>query len=363
MKILFVITGLGMGGAEIQVVSLADRLSKLGHEITVISITGQQKVFFNDKKINVINLDSNKTIKSFFLMIFRIKRILKEINPDIVHSHMVHANLISRLLRLTTKINRLVCTAHSTNEGGRIRSIAYRSTNFLCDYFTNVSNVASQTFVNKGIVKEGGIHCVYNGIDTEKFTFNSSSRDKIINEFKISKKDRIFIAVGRFTDPKDYPNLLSAYVTLVKKNDHTHLIIVGDGPLRADIERFITQNDLGNSITLTGVRSDIAELMSASDFFILPSKFEGFGLVVAEAMACNRLVIATDSGGVKEVLGGHGFLVEAQNSLALSASMQEALFLSDETYRSITSQARIYVLNNFSLDNIVQQWLNIYNEK
>ena len=100
--------------------------------------------------------------------------------------------------------------------------------------------------------------------------------------------------------------------------------------------------------------------MSAADVFVLSSAWEGFGLVVAEAMAAERVVIATDSGGVAEVLGGNGFLVAARDSEALAESMQAAAALSDESANEYGRKSRQYIVEKFGLNSVVDRWEAIY---
>jgi len=101
--------------------------------------------------------------------------------------------------------------------------------------------------------------------------------------------------------------------------------------------------------------------MSASDVFVLSSAWEGFGLVVAEAMACERVVVATDCGGVSEVVGSEGFLVEPNNNILLAQALDKALDLSDDERSSIGVSARKRIIDNYSLSANVEAYLKLYN--
>ena len=100
--------------------------------------------------------------------------------------------------------------------------------------------------------------------------------------------------------------------------------------------------------------------MSASDAFVLSSSWEGFGLVVAEAMACERVVVATDCGGVSEVVGSNGFLVEPKNSILLAEALNKALDLSDHERSNIGVAARQRIIDNFSLEANVDAYFKLY---
>ena len=125
---------------------------------------------------------------------------------------------------------------------------------------------------------------------------------------------------GRFLELKDYPNLIRAFAQVRTRKPGIKLAIVGDGPLKADLEAVMNSLGVTDDVHLLGVRHDIPELMSACDVFVLSSASEGFGLVVAEAMACERIVVATDCGGVREVVGNAGLLVPLQDPEKLASA-------------------------------------------
>ena len=172
MKLLFVITGLGMGGAENQVVNLADKLSNKGYDVCISYILEPEIVIPKSKNIKLIWLGGDKTLSGMIKAYFNLVKLIKTFKPSIVHSHMFHANIITRFTKILTNIPKLICTAHSKNEGGKIRMFLYRGTNFLGDFFTNVSQEAVQTFEEKNAVKKNQMIAMHNGIDTNKFIFN-----------------------------------------------------------------------------------------------------------------------------------------------------------------------------------------------
>lgn len=363
MKILYVITGLGQGGAERVVCDLADSMFSKGYEVKIVYLTGDAVTRPTHRKIELIKIDLDNLLllpKSYL----KLSRIIKKYKPDIVHAHMVHANLLSRLIRITTPINKLICTAHNSNEGGTMRMLAYRTTHNLADLTTNVSHEATIAFEDKRATPKNGMQTVYNGISLEKFKYVPEARLRLEKELNLTKDHKIILAVGRFNEQKDYSNLLNA-ISLLKKeiNYPFKVIIAGDGELRSLIEETIDSLTLKEDVILLGRRTDISKLMSAADLFVLPSKFEGFGLVVAEAMACECLVVATDCGGVAEVLSNPDFLVEPSDSIALSNKIKYALNIRPSIKKTVIQKNKRYVQDNFSLDNIANEWVDLYNEK
>ncbi|MCO8114708.1 glycosyltransferase [Acinetobacter lwoffii] len=362
MKILYVITGLGQGGAERVVCDLADQMHQRGHSVKIAYLTGDVFTKPRCPEIELIKINLN-SLWLFPLAYIKLSKVIRIFKPDVVHSHMVHANIFTRLVRITTSIKKLICTAHNSDEGGRWRMLAYRFTHNLADLTTNVSNEAVQAFIEKKAVPDSDIITTYNGIDLSRFFYNSEAKNKILNELNININSYLILAVGRFSEQKDYPNLLQAFKTLKNKSTgDIKLIIAGDGELRSEIESIIDELGLKQEVFLLGRRNDIPDLMSAADLFVLSSKYEGFGLVVAEAMACNTLVVATDCGGVAEVLNNDDFLVPTSNSKALADKMCYALTL-DEKQKSENIIKNIrHVEQNFSLEEKVKQWIHIYHE-
>ena len=361
MKILFLITGLGIGGAERLVLDLADQLSTRGHQIRIAYLVGPARLLPNNPDIKVVSIGISKSPFGFARGYLRLRQLIRDFKPDVVHSHMVHANLLARLVRLTTKIPRLICTAHTTNEGGRLRMLAYRLTDSLADIFTNVSKEAVVALEAKGAAPPGRMLVVFNGSDTQKFSPDCLTRESVRERFEVGS-DKIILAVGRLVEAKDYPNLLSAFAKIASRIKNVKLWIIGDGPLREFLESLVAELGLGERVTFLGIRldHDIPDLMRAADVFVLSSAWEGFGLVVAEAMATERVVVATDSGGVKELVGDCGLLVAPQNSEALARALEKALNMSPEQVKILGEKARRRIVENFSLDSLVDRWLEIY---
>jgi len=362
VRILYVITGLGNGGAERVVCDLANEMFRKGHDVKIAYLTGDALTKPDYKEIELIKANLND-FKSLLPTYIRLAKIIRKFRPDVVHSHMVHANILMRLVRVTTPIKKLICTAHNSNEGGALRMLSYRVTHNLANISTNVSQEATEAFEAIGAVPNNGMQTVYNGIDLEKFNCIPEAREKLEEELDLTEDFRIILAVGRFNEQKDYPNLLKAISLLKKEITYPFkVIIAGDGELRNLIEDMIASLDLKKEVVLLGRRSDIPELMSAADLFVLPSKYEGFGLVVAEAMACECLVVATDCGGVAEVLNNSEFLVPPADAAALKNKMKYALELQGKDKSIVINRNLNHVQEKFSLKDIIEKWTILYYE-
>jgi glycosyltransferase involved in cell wall biosynthesis len=363
MKIVLLITGLGRGGAERQVCDLADQFATLHHEVIIVYLTGEAAILPTNPSIRVIGMGMNKTVWSFLVTYIRIRTLIQSFHPDVLHTHMVHANIIGRLLRLFTTIPRLICTAHSTNEGGKLRMLVYRVTDSLCDLSTNVSQEAVNSFIEKKAVPPKRMIAMVNGIDTKKFVFDPIAREQLRSEENISDSTHLLLCVGRLMKEKDYPNMLQAFQSIYQKNNDTCLWIVGIGEELSVLLKMAEELGIQHKVKFLGLRHDIPELMSACDIFCLSSLYEGFGLVVAEAMSCERIVVATDCGGVKEVIGKCGILVPPNSPEGLAQGIEQALQFSSLEKRTLGNSARRRIVENYSIETIAQRWLSLYSSE
>ncbi|RRD91305.1 glycosyltransferase [Conchiformibius steedae] len=364
MKILYVITGLGLGGAEKCVLSLAEAMCQRGHDVKIAYLTGKVVLKPKYTEIDLISLKPH-SFRHIFCSFYKYLKLIESFRPDVVHSHMVHANIFARIGRLFKPIPKLISTAHSSNEGGRFRMLAYRLTHNLSDITTNVSQQAVLEFENRGAVPKHGMVVVYNGIDIEKFSvIKPFNKREYLELLGLDTNKKVLLAVGRLEEPKDYPNLIQALELIKRKEIYNwQMVIVGSGTLKNEIETLIQSLGLAQEIKLIGMRYDISELMNIADIYVLSSKFEGLPTVLIEAMACEKFIVATDCGGITEILGSTGILVPPQNYIYLAKAIERALNLSEQEVYENGKYARNRVKKLFSSESYIKNWLELYEYK
>ena len=358
MKILYIITGLGQGGAERVVCDLADAMCAKGHTVKIAYLTGSVLTKPKSDTIELIpiNLTGIKGLPSAY---FKISQVIRSYRPDVVHSHMVHANILTRLVKLSVPIKKLISTAHNSNEGGSFRMMCYRATHHLSDLTTNVSRTAVQEFERKHAVPAGEMRAVYNGIDFEYFRYEQSAKNEVLQELSLDSTYKVILAVGRFNSQKNYPNLLHSMKILKDKTTVPFkLLIVGDGELRDEIEKQISNLGLNHDVVLLGRRSDIPRLMSACDVFTLSSDYEGLPTVLIEALACKSQIASTDAIGVREVVANFAEIVPIRQPQLLAEAIELKLNNSSQNIAGFE-----HAKKHFDLEAITEQWISIYNEK
>ena len=363
MRVLYCITGLGIGGAEAVTIDIANKMVAFGAEVTLMYLTGKnEQVARIDKRIPVLGLGMGKNIFSFFKAQRKAKTFILHWQPDVVHTNMVHANLFCRLLRLHCHIPLLICTEHNKNIEGRMRMLLYRITDCLSDINTNVSEEATQFFIRQKSFSANKSFTIYNGIDLMKFAPCREKGYSIRKKHTIEEKDFVFLNVGRLMPAKDQKNLITAFHSLSGVYPEVKLLIVGEGELRNDLEQYIADLNLGDRITLVGNQQKVADYYNAADCFVLSSAWEGFGIVLAEAMACELPVIATDSGGCSEVVDDIEYMIRRQDSGALFLKMKQVYEMSEESRRILGRHNRGKAMR-FDINRICRQWTDIYEGK
>ena len=296
--------------------------------------------------------------------VFRLAGIVRRFRPDVVHSHMFHANLLARVVRLLVPMPVLICTAHSIDEGGRFRMLLYRLTDRLCDFTTQVSEAGRARYLSIGAARKAALTVVPNGIDVAAYRVDAATRQEVRQREGL---DRAFawIAVGRLERAKDYPNLLAAFRLVVDAGiGDAALLIVGDGPLRNSLLEQAGRLELSRSVRFLGERLDVARWLCAADALVLSSAWEGFGLAVGEAQLAGLPVVATDCGGPREVLApGAGSLVPPGVPQALAEAMIGVMKASAAARRDMGERGRRHVASRFSLERIVEQWAALYTKE
>ena len=358
MNIIYVITGLGIGGAETQVCNLADEFSKLGNQVTIIYLTGEKVVTPSNSDVNIIALNMDKSILCVFKAFSKLVKLIKIIKPDVVHTHMVHANLFTRIARIFSSIPLLISTAHNSNEGGKLRMLTYRFTDKLADITTNVGQESVNAFIKAKAAPENRIISMPNGINIDLFKASSDIKNDVRAKLQLKHNQKMVVAVGRNDVQKDYPNMLNA-ISLLPSNENFKLFIVG-----LDVEELqpeIVKLGVSNNIELLGLRKDVDQLMAAADILLMSSAWEGLPIVIGEAMASECNIVTTDAGGCKEWLTHSEAPVPVKNSQALADALQSKLTLNDEDLTTIGKANRNHIVQQFSLAGIVAKWDVMYN--
>lgn len=364
LRIQFLTTSLMRGGAEIQVMLLACALKERGHEVEVISMIEPEALTeeLAAKRIPVVSLRM-KQGHTDPGAVFRLRHHIHKFEPDVVHSHMVHANLLARVTRLITRMPVLISTAHSTHEGSRLFDLAYRFTDRLATLTTNVSAAAVQRYVEARLAPENRIRIMPNGIHTDTFCESPLKRDQTREVLRLGSSF-CWLAAGALHESKDYPTLLQAFALVIHEKPGVRLLIAGEGPELAKLKQLIMDLHLTDNVTLLGLRSDIAALMNAADAYVMSSVWEGLPLVLLEAAASSLPMVVTRVGGNAEIVeeAANGSVVPASDPYSLAAAMLQLQQAPAAERAGMGERGRTLVTRKYEIGQVAPAWLDVYRE-
>jgi len=368
--IAHVIYRFGMGGLENGLVNIINHLPDDQYQHVIICMT-DHNVFSSRLNKPVDIYDMHKKPGKDFMLYFRLWKLFRKIKPDIVHSRNMSA-LESQLpaflagvpIRIHGEHGRDVHDLDGHNK--RYQSIRkfFRS---IIDYYIPLSNDLERYLKNTIKIKKNKIVTICNGVDTEKFQYQKQADLTVPDLPSGFIKDGTIVigTVGRLETVKDQPNLLEAFIELLKSPEVTDkdikLILVGDGSLKEQLQERVEAAQLQNKVWLTGARDDVPELMNLMTLFVLPSLAEGISNTILEAMACGLPVIATDVGGNTELIvnGQTGGIVPRADPGAIKEKCLQYIE-SPELLQKHGQAARKRIEEKFSIINMVQNYHNVY---
>jgi glycosyltransferase involved in cell wall biosynthesis len=365
IPIVYMITDLSTGGTPTALLRLLSGIDRTKYDPTVISFYSKDSFIFNEiMDLNIPVIDLGLTQKWRIDAFWKIKKILKEIHPTILHTWLFHANITGRIFGRFNKVPLIIASRRSTNIGGSWREILMRETSGMNDKIIAVSEAARKAEIDSSKVPHDKVVTIYNGLDPSPFrTVSNEARQTLRNSMGIPDDVILLGSVGRLHPAKGFNDLITAMELLGRKTRSTQLVIVGEGELKDQLKHQVQKSNLDGRIMFTDIRNDIPEILSAFDIFLSPSLWEGLPNVVLEAMAAGKPVVATSVGGTPEVVvdGLTGLLVPPHKPKALANS---TLFLCEnpKIQKSMGQAGRERVIKHFSIEQMVKQTEELYHE-
>jgi glycosyltransferase involved in cell wall biosynthesis len=297
--------------------------------------------------------------------IARLAAVFRAMRPDVVHSHMVHANLMARAARLVASVPLLVCSAHSIDEEGWWREVGYRLTDPLCDVTTNVSRAATERYRRLRLAAPSRLECVPNGIVVERYAAVPDLRHQTRVSLGVADGDMVWLAVGRMDPPKDPVTLVRAFAKHAAHDVHARLILAGSGTLEGATRDAIAELHMHDRARMLGARDDIPALLGAADAFVLSSRWEGLPMVVLEAGAARLPIVATAVPGTVELVqdGVTGVLAEPGDVESLAAALARVAAMTEDQWGKMGRAAAAQAQAAYDMDQVLDRWEELYDRR
>jgi glycosyltransferase involved in cell wall biosynthesis len=360
-RLLLVATSMARGGAERQVVDLATALRARGWIVAVLSMTAPSDHVEElvAAGVDVASLDMRRG-RPTPADLLRYGAFVRRWRPDVVHSHMVHANLLARIGRVFAPRVPVVCTIHNVIEGRRWREIAYRLTDRLASATTAVSQAAAGRLVRVGAVPRGRVTAIPNGFDFSRAQVAEGAGEAIRRELG-AVDGYLWVSVGRLVPEKGHDLLLEAFEVVHEARPDARLVIAGDGPRRRALDRMVADRGLAGFAMLLGERHDVPALLAAANSFVLSSRWEGLPMVLLEAAAQMLPIVCTDVGGCREVARPElGAVLTRTDPVDLASGMLRVMDMTPDERAGTGSDLRNLVRSEFDMDAIVGRWEELY---
>ena len=356
--IAFCITDLDAGGAERALVQLVVRLdrSRWNPVVFCLSKPGILVADLEKAGVHVECLGAGSI--GNLSVVFRLFRRLRRLRPVILQTFLFHANIVGRVAGRLAGVPRIVSGIRVAEQRSRFRLWLDRVTERLITRHVCVSRAVADFSIERGRLSPDKIVVIPNGVNAQRFA-NAIPAD--LSPYGIPPGSQTLLFVGRL-DPQKGPWLLVRAVKgLLPVHRNLHLLMVGDGPLAAELKDWTRAQRLDDRIHFAGWRPDVPSLLKAVDALVLPSRWEGMPNVVLEAMAAGRPVIATRVEGVRELVTDRetGLLVEPESVESLAGAI--ALLLAEpDLGREAGRKAQQIATIRFTADSVASSYAELY---
>lgn len=365
-RLLWLIDSLTMGGAEALVLPFARAARKRAVELTICARTtiggNPLEQELRSASVNVVNLDARNLRDAGAMR--RLSRLVRNLRPELIHAHLAYAAIWGSLIARRHRVP-FVASLHipPSHAGGLRESIRQRLMVFLLNRFSArvvvVSHALGHEWERSTSLDGSKIAIVHNGIDLEPGPMETDG--SIRQELGIGSQASVIATVAVLRRDKGIDTLLRAAREVLDRRGDCILVVVGDGPMSDEWKRMANDLGISRSVRWTGFRRDVAAILAEADLFVLPTLRDAFPTVLLEAFAAGVPVIASEVGGVPEIVEDErtGLLVPPGDEKALADAIDRAL--GDSSWRDRTAEAaRTKVERDFSIDAWFNRLENLY---
>jgi glycosyltransferase involved in cell wall biosynthesis len=359
LRIVEIIPTLDRGGAEKQMTLLACEMARRGVDVQVIALTrsGPLEATLREAGVEVHTI--NKRFKFDPSAYFRLKRKLRELKPDVVHTWIFAANAYGRLASIRAGVPRTIGGERCVDPWKRWHELAIdRWLAKRSDCIATNSSGVRDFYVKNGI-DDAKFVVIPNGIRPQPV--EPIDEAEFLRRTGLPAGVRRIVAVGRLWPQKRYKDLIWATDLLDAAREDTHLCIVGEGPLRDRLEKYRDQIELHDRVHFLGARDDVSQLLPHFDCFWIGSAYEGQSNSLMEAMLAGVPAVASDIPGNRDLITHeiHGLLYPLGDRAEM-ATCTHRLFEDSELAGKLADAAKQRMLDEFSVEQMVDRYIQLY---
>jgi glycosyltransferase involved in cell wall biosynthesis len=371
LKIVHIITGLEVGGAETFLSRLLPEL-KASHDCEVISLSTfgviGPRLEAAGISVHALGMVPNRLDIGKYLALVGL---LKKLKPDVVHTWLYHSNLLGGLAARQARVPSVMWNIRQTqlsHDYVKLRSLMVARmgamlSGIVPDVIVCCADAARESHVGMGYERKR-IKVIPNGIDVSRFQTNAALRAAARAALEAGPNTLLVGMVGRFERQKNHQGLFEA-MSLLRERSNLRLVLAGRN-LTADntqLTGWIEASGLKGKVVLLGLRDDLERFLPGLDVFVSPSKDEGFPNAVAEAMACGLPCAVTEVGDSAFLVGSCGRIVPPNDSVELAKAIAALLDLPESRRWAIGESARARIVAEFGLKRIAQRYAQLYTDQ
>jgi glycosyltransferase involved in cell wall biosynthesis len=362
IKLMLVTVGLGVGGTETQILEMASRLDRDRFDVLVCGLKRSDVVAeeLRARGVRVSTLDGSG--RGDVRVLNRLARLIRDERPDIIHAFLGFANLASSLVGRLLGVPVIIWSYRDvevwkTRAHWLVERVALR----WADAVTCCSDAVRRFVLAHVNGRAAKCSTIYNGVDPDRF---GRSRAAGRAELSLREGGVVIGTVSRLDEPKKgLAVMLRALADLATRNDLPpwQWLVVGDGPARGRLQALAGELQLADRVVFAGLRHDVAPVLPLMDVVVCPSLYEGFGIVLVEAMAAGRPVIASATGGIPEIVAHEdtGLLVPAGDAAALAGALASLMTHPDRA-RAMGERGRARACDRFPISRAVERHQQLY---
>ena len=362
IKVVHLITSLEVGGAQHGMLLGLPRFDSGRYEHIVCSVMDRVQMAEQFRRTGIELHTLGLRNKTDIGVAIRLRKFLKQHQPDILHTYLLHANILGRIVGRLVGVPKIIGSERTIGQARLWGRLATRLTNPLTDAVEVNSEIGGRAIEQSLGVPHHKVEVVRSGLDISAFN-SSLKRSDARRELDLSDETHLVTFIGRLRAVKGVEYGIKAFAAALSQHPSMHMALAGEGEQLRFLQQLTKSLNITEKVSFLGVRNDLPDLLAATDTVLLPSLHEGFPRTAIEAMASGTPIIATNVGGTPEAIVDDetGILVSSENVEALSSALL-TLAGDPELQKRLGDAGKIRANQHYSAEQYVARLDGLYTQ-